>query len=102
MAVSLKGAIFAVQKSNKQQQVNKMKTNDYAKFCLKQGDRIRVEISNPFGFGVKQKNILKEKGCFFMNNEDAVWYFEAGNLEEYKEKCKSLKGFEMENFQIVR
>lgn len=79
-----------------------MKANDFATFCIEHGDKIRVQIANPFGFDVKQRKTLKEKGCFFLNNEDGVWFFDANNVDDYKKMCRSLRGFQMENFTYLK
>lgn len=76
LAVSLKGTIFAVQKSNKQQQVSKMKTFEEFK---KEIDEAAESLNNN-----------KLKGAEYRSFRHGVWMVKAYELYRELNEVKDL------------
>ena len=75
-----------------------MTLTSYTKYVLNEGNEIIVKVANFFGFDEKQIAKLIKAGAIF--NENKGWSIRM-TKEDYLQKCKALKGFQMEYFTMA-
>ena len=75
-----------------------MTLTSYTKYVLNEGNEIIVKVANFFGFDEKQTAKLIKAGAIF--NENKGWSIRM-TKEDYLQKCKALKGFQMEYFTMA-
>ena len=75
-----------------------MTLTSYTKYVLNEGCEIIVKVANFFGFDEKQIAKLIKEGARFEDNKG--WVINMTKAD-YLEKCKALKGFQMEYFTMA-
>lgn len=74
-----------------------MTLTSYTKYVLNEGNEIIVKVANFFGFDEKRIAKLIKAGATF--NENRGWLIEMSQ-SDYQQKCKALRGFQMEYFTM--
>ena len=74
-----------------------MTLTNYTKYVINEGEQIIVKIENLFGFNEKQIAKLQIAGATF--NPERGWEIEMSKAN-YLQKCKALRGFQMEYFRM--